>query len=97
MLLQDYGGRLLFGVPLYRRQLAFGFDWATGGEDWTFKFLGQEYTLAVDNFEFSPAIFVYTDRAEWETALGQAVAVEHFEADAPGAHQTPYTTAGGAT
>lgn len=127
ILIQDYAGRAFFTFPANRHQLAFGFDWATGGEAWTLKFLGQDYPLAadsggfiglvdadgqsfgfeltsavetqdglaIDNLDYSQAVFVYTDRVAWETALGQSVVVEDFEVDAPGDFQTPYTTAGG--
>jgi hypothetical protein len=48
MLIQENGERSLFFFPVNHNQLAFGFDWATGGEAWVLKFLGQEYPLAAN-------------------------------------------------
>jgi len=51
-LIKDYGGGSFFSFPSSRRQLGFGFDWVTGAEAWTLKYLGQEYSLAANSSGF---------------------------------------------
>jgi hypothetical protein len=52
LLLKDNGERAFFSFPPDRRQLGLGFDWVTGGEAWTLKFLGQEYAFPANSSGF---------------------------------------------
>jgi len=52
MVVKDSGERSFFTFPANRHQLGFGFDWATGAEAWSLKFLGEEYVLTSNSSGF---------------------------------------------